>query len=191
MITQDAGYRRGAEVKLEGRSGQSAAAMPHRQKRAGLPAHRLRRQHAAGRDHWWHELMEAASADCPAEPLDSEHPLVSALYLRHHRQTQRHSAHHRRICRRNIHHDEMGFRFARRRHLLVHGRYRLGDRPQLHRLRSAAERRHRGDVRRRPDLAGAGSLLEDHREISGQYLLHRAHGHPRLHALGRAMAAQA
>ena len=29
----------------------------------------------SGRDHWWHELMETADADCPAEPLDSEHPL--------------------------------------------------------------------------------------------------------------------
>ncbi len=26
----------------------------------------------AGRDYWWHELMEDASADCPALPLDSE-----------------------------------------------------------------------------------------------------------------------
>jgi len=30
---------------------------------------------AAGRDFWFHELMEAADAECPAEPLDSEHPL--------------------------------------------------------------------------------------------------------------------
>ncbi len=29
----------------------------------------------AGRDHWWHELMAAASPVCPAEPLDAEHPL--------------------------------------------------------------------------------------------------------------------
>ncbi len=28
-----------------------------------------------GRDHWWHELMESVSDDCPAEPLDAEHPL--------------------------------------------------------------------------------------------------------------------
>ena len=28
-----------------------------------------------GRDHWWHELDEGVSEDCPAEPLDSEHPL--------------------------------------------------------------------------------------------------------------------
>ena len=28
-----------------------------------------------GRDFWWHDLMAEASADCPAEPLDSETPL--------------------------------------------------------------------------------------------------------------------
>jgi acetyl-CoA synthetase len=28
-----------------------------------------------GRDCWWHELMEKASDNCPAEQLDSEHPL--------------------------------------------------------------------------------------------------------------------
>ncbi|ACF12700.1 acetate/CoA ligase [Chloroherpeton thalassium ATCC 35110] len=28
-----------------------------------------------GRDHWWHDLMGLASEYCPAESLDSEHPL--------------------------------------------------------------------------------------------------------------------
>jgi acetyl-CoA synthetase len=28
-----------------------------------------------GRDFWWHTVIEAASDDCPAEPLDAEHPL--------------------------------------------------------------------------------------------------------------------
>jgi len=28
-----------------------------------------------GRDHWYHELMEAADPDCPAEPMDAEDPL--------------------------------------------------------------------------------------------------------------------
>src|SRR5438445_7899718 len=27
------------------------------------------------RDHWWHELMANAADECPAEPLDAEHPL--------------------------------------------------------------------------------------------------------------------
>src|SRR5215210_6216770 len=29
----------------------------------------------AEKDAWFHELMEAAAAECPAEPLDAEHPL--------------------------------------------------------------------------------------------------------------------
>jgi acetyl-CoA synthetase len=28
-----------------------------------------------GRDLWWHDLCEKASPDCPAEPLEAEHPL--------------------------------------------------------------------------------------------------------------------
>ena len=32
-----------------------------------------------GRDHWYHDLMADASADCPAEPMDAEH-LLFLLY---------------------------------------------------------------------------------------------------------------
>ena len=32
-----------------------------------------------GRDHWWHELMQEASANCPAPPMDSEQ-LLYLLY---------------------------------------------------------------------------------------------------------------
>ncbi len=28
-----------------------------------------------GRDLWWHDALQAADPDCPAEPLDAEHPL--------------------------------------------------------------------------------------------------------------------
>jgi len=28
-----------------------------------------------GRDHWWHEMEEKASAECPAESFEAEHPL--------------------------------------------------------------------------------------------------------------------
>jgi acetyl-CoA synthetase len=28
-----------------------------------------------GRDHWWHEMMQTVTDECPAEALDSEHPL--------------------------------------------------------------------------------------------------------------------
>ncbi len=33
-----------------------------------------------GRDHWWHALDEGVSEVCPAEQLDSEHPLYGFTY---------------------------------------------------------------------------------------------------------------
>jgi len=39
-------------------------------RRTGEPTHMT-----LGRDHWWHERMESASADCPPAKLDAEHPL--------------------------------------------------------------------------------------------------------------------
>jgi acetyl-CoA synthetase len=75
VITQDAGYRRGAEVKLKEAVDQALPQCPTVKnvlvyRRTGVEV-----KMQPGRDHWWHELMETASADCPAEPLDSEHPL--------------------------------------------------------------------------------------------------------------------
>jgi acetyl-CoA synthetase len=75
VITQDAGYRRGAEVKLKEAVDQALPQCPTVKnvlvyRRTGLNV-----KMQPGRDHWWHELMETASADCPAEPVDSEHPL--------------------------------------------------------------------------------------------------------------------
>ena len=37
--------------------------------------HRGRLPDAGRRDVWWHEALEAADAECEAEPLDAEHPL--------------------------------------------------------------------------------------------------------------------
>ncbi|HYL38718.1 MAG TPA: acetate--CoA ligase [Bryobacteraceae bacterium] len=75
VITQDAGYRRGAEVKLKEAVDQALPQCPTVQnvlvyRRTGCEV-----KMQAGRDHWWHQLMETASAECPAEPVDAEHPL--------------------------------------------------------------------------------------------------------------------
>ena len=75
VITQDGvipAWRRG-EAEEDGR--RSARAMPSVKKvvvyrRTGSDV-----EMKAGRDFWWHELMEKAAAECPAEPLDAEHPL--------------------------------------------------------------------------------------------------------------------
>ena len=50
-----------------------------------------------GRDLWWHELVEEASDDCPAVPLDSEDTAVHPLHQWFDRKAQRDPAHHRRL----------------------------------------------------------------------------------------------
>ncbi len=75
LVTADGGYRRGKVVPLKENADGAAAACPTLEnvvvyRRTGTPI-----AWTPGRDHWWHELMDGASADCPAEPLDSEHPL--------------------------------------------------------------------------------------------------------------------
>jgi acetyl-CoA synthetase len=75
IVTADGGYRRGAEIKLKTTVDEAVEQCPSVEsvvvfKRTGSEV-----TMKDGRDHWWHELMETASADCPAEELDSEHPL--------------------------------------------------------------------------------------------------------------------
>jgi acetyl-CoA synthetase len=75
LITADGGYRRGAVIPLKENADGALAKSPSVQKcivlrRAGNTVHMQQ-----GRDYWWHDLMADASAECPAEPLDSEHPL--------------------------------------------------------------------------------------------------------------------
>jgi acetyl-CoA synthetase len=75
VVTQDGSYRRGHEVKLKPAVDEALFSCPSVRhvvvfQRTGTPVDMV-----SGRDHWWHELMAAASDDCPAEPLDSEHPL--------------------------------------------------------------------------------------------------------------------
>ena len=62
------------------------------------PEHRRRRARwSDGRDVWFHEAIEAADAECPAEPLDAEHPLFILYTSRLDRQAEGHPAHHRRL----------------------------------------------------------------------------------------------
>jgi acetyl-CoA synthetase len=75
VITQDGTFRRGAEIKLKPTVDDALARCPSVQnvlvyQRTGTPQHM-----APGRDHWWHERMPIVTDECPAEPLDSEHPL--------------------------------------------------------------------------------------------------------------------
>ncbi len=77
VVTADGGYRRGAIVPLKAAVDEALKDTPSvtgtvvvRRTAEGVPMH-------GGRDYWWHEVMAAARAECPPEPLDSEHPLYT------------------------------------------------------------------------------------------------------------------
>ena len=75
VITADGGYRRGKEIKLKPAVDEALDDCPevrdcivYRRTGSDTPM-------KDGRDLWWHTLDETATEDCPAVPLDSEHPL--------------------------------------------------------------------------------------------------------------------
>ncbi len=75
VITQDGTFRRGAEIKLKPTVDEALHRCPTVKNVLVFQRTATQQKMVAGRDHWWHELMENASDECPAEPLDSEHPL--------------------------------------------------------------------------------------------------------------------
>jgi acetyl-CoA synthetase len=79
VITADGGFRRGAPSMLKPNVDTALASTPSVEhvvvvKRVEEPVGMQE-----GRDHWWHDLVEAAEATCPCEPMDSE-DLLYLLY---------------------------------------------------------------------------------------------------------------
>lgn len=75
LVTADGGYRRGKVVPLKGHADGAVADCPTIEKVVVFKRTGQEIAFNAEKDLWWHELMEKASGNCPAEPLDSEHPL--------------------------------------------------------------------------------------------------------------------
>ncbi len=75
VITADGGFRRGSVTALKPAVDEALKSCPS--VTATVVLRRCANEIAmeAGRDHWYHEVMTGISDDCPAEPLDSEHPL--------------------------------------------------------------------------------------------------------------------
>ena len=79
LVTADGGYRRGEVFPLKPVADEALAETPSitdvvvvRRGGNDVPMQ-------DGRDHWYHELMAEADADCPAEPMDAEQ-LLFLLY---------------------------------------------------------------------------------------------------------------
>jgi acetyl-CoA synthetase len=75
VITQDGTLRRGVEIKLKATVDEAVASCPSVRNVLVYRRTGTQQNIVPGRDHWWHELMSIASDQCPAEPVDSEHPL--------------------------------------------------------------------------------------------------------------------
>jgi acetyl-CoA synthetase len=75
VITADGGYRRGAASALKPAVDAAVAELPA--VRSVLVVRRTAQDvdWTAGRDHWWHELVDSQSTEHQAEAHDSEHPL--------------------------------------------------------------------------------------------------------------------
>ncbi len=79
LITADGGWRRGEVFPLKSQADDAvklASTIEHVVvvKRGGNEV-----SMQAGRDHWYHELMQTADANCPSEPMDSEQLLFSVM----------------------------------------------------------------------------------------------------------------
>jgi acetyl-CoA synthetase len=79
LITADGGYRRGEVFPLKPAADEACESTPTIEhvvvvKRGGNDVHMVE-----GRDHWYHDLLDGASTDCPAEPMEAEH-LLFLLY---------------------------------------------------------------------------------------------------------------
>lgn len=75
IITADGGWRRGKIVPLKDNVDTALTRSSTVEKCIVLRRTGQNVNMKPGRDHWWHELMADASPECPATPLDSEHPL--------------------------------------------------------------------------------------------------------------------
>ncbi|MEM9658903.1 MAG: acetate--CoA ligase, partial [Planctomycetota bacterium] len=72
QLTADGGWRRGTALPLKETVDQALQKSPTVEKCVVLKRVGNDVEMKEGRDYWWHDLVAAASDDCPATPLDSE-----------------------------------------------------------------------------------------------------------------------
>ena len=72
QLTSDGLFRRGKTLPLKETVDQALAKSPTVEHCIVLRRAKNDCSMTEGRDHWWHDLVDAASTDCPATPLDSE-----------------------------------------------------------------------------------------------------------------------
>ena len=75
LVTADGGYRRGSVVPLKQNADEALTGTPSIKHVVVLQRTKKDVPFMSGRDHWWHDEMSAAAADCPPEAMEAEDPL--------------------------------------------------------------------------------------------------------------------
>ena len=166
LVTQDEAWRKGGRRRAQGdrRRGGQAGSDGREHDRAA--AHRRRRAHAGRPRPLVARLRRRPARPCRAGAVEAEHMLF-ALH------TSGTTAKPKAVVHTSggyltyvaVTH-KLDLRHPRRRRVLVRRRHRLGDRPQLHRLRAARQRHDRRPLRGRPDVPRPRAALGDHRDAT-------------------------
>ena len=187
LITQDEAWRKGSPVPLKRNADEALADSPGVKRSIVLRRTGNEVPMQEGRDDWWHDLVAGESEDaasCPCEPMDSE-DLLYLLYTSGTTAKPKGIAHTTAgLSRRRRDDAPLHLRRQARLGVLVRGRRRLGDGPQLHRLRPALQRDDRRHVRGRARLPGPGPLVGDRRALRRRHPLHGADCDPLPHEVG-------
>ena len=164
--------------------GDRARRTPHRRGRSG--------DRRAAHDRWARRVVARrrarAGLDLRARDHGRRGPALHPLHQRHHGQAEGDRPHHGRLPRRHGDDAPLGLRHPRGRRVLVHRRHRVDHRAQLHRVWAARQRLHGRDVRGGAQPPGQRPAVVAGRQVRCDDLLHGAHGHPDLHALGHGAA---
>jgi acetyl-CoA synthetase len=75
LITADGARRKGKTADVKGALDEGIASLPGLETVVVVRAAKVQCPMRAGRDVWYDELLAGAGPDCPAEPMEAEHPL--------------------------------------------------------------------------------------------------------------------